>query len=200
MEPGHSLFSRLTTFQTTVLIVVAVLVAAHVVVWWFKPEPKTVGMLVSRCLLVVGVGLAVLYFVKPRGHEFELLKRDGVRGTATVLKVQSTNVTIGRRPQVRLQMRVEVGGKPAYELTHVDLVGIGQAVIPGRRLAVYVDRNQPDKLVIDWAESTEPLAETPKAAPPDVSSRLAELDRLRDRGQITEAEYAALRERVLSEL
>jgi hypothetical protein len=198
MEHGHSIFSRLTTFQTTVLIVVAVLVLGHIVKWWFKPEPKTIGALIVSCLIVVAVGAAVLYFVKPRGQEFELLKRDGVQGIATVLQVESMNVTVNRRSQVRLRMRVELEGKPPYELTHIDFVGLGQSVIPGRRLTVYVDRNQRERLVIDWGGSTEPLSQ---AAPSkDVSARLAELDRLRERGQITQEEYEAHRQRLLSEL
>lgn len=200
MEPGDSILSRLTSYQMTVLIVAVVLILGHIAVWWFKPEPKAVASLIFRCLMVVAVTAAVLYFVKPRGQEPELLKRDGVRGTATVLQVESMNVVMNRRPQVRLRLRVETQGNPVYEMTHVDFVGLGQSVVPGRRLLVYVDRKQPERLAIDWGGSTEPLAASPPASSQDVSARLAELDRLRQLGQITQAEYDAHRQRVLSDL
>jgi hypothetical protein len=201
MEPSASMLSRLSAFHLTVIFGAVALIVANVVMWWFKADPKPVGVLVLRCVLVVVVAAAVLYFVQPRSHDFDRLKREGLAGDATVLRVESLNVTINRRSQVRLQLRVDAqDGRPPYEVTHVDLVGLGQAVVPGRRLRVYVDRVRPERLVIDWAESTEPVGASPPARGRDVSARLAELDRLREGGQITEPEYQAQRQRILSDL
>lgn len=199
MEPTASLFSRLSTFQVMVAGVVLVLVVGNVVAWLFKPEPKTAGYLVFRCFLVIGIGAAVLYFVKPAGQEFDRFKREGLRAMATVLQVESTNVIVGHRPQVRLRLRIEEHGGPAYEVTHLDLVGLGHSVAPGRRLLAYVDRHKPDRLVIDWAGSTASSVDATPAKQ-NLSARLAELDRLREGGQVTQAEYDAHRQRILSDL
>lgn len=200
MEPTESLFSRLSSFPWTLAAVVLLLIVVNVVVWWFKPEPKSVGSLVISCVVIVGIAAVVLHFVKAPGRQFDLLKREGLHGIATVLQVESMNVTINRRPQVRLRMRVEAEGRPAYEVTRLELVGIGQSVVPGRRLLVYIDRNKPDRFIIDWSNSTAPLAGAPPTPSHDLSTRLAELDRLRERGQITQAEYDAHRQRMLSDL
>jgi hypothetical protein len=72
--------------------------------------------------------------------------------------------------------------------------------MPGRRLTVYVDRARPERLVIDWSASTDPVTATAQGPTSDVSTRLGELDRLRERGQITDAEYQAQRQRILSDL
>lgn len=183
--------------------VVAAGIVINVLLWWFKPEPKKSPLLlIVESALSIGVAVGVLYLVRPSGSDFDRMKREGLSASATVLQVESTNWLIGHRPQVRLRLRVEVPGSPAYEMTRVDLVALGQSVVPGRRLQVYVDRVDQQKMVIDWSQSTAPLAPAAgaEAEPPKTGERLAALQRLRDQGHITDEEYQAQRQRILSEL
>jgi len=203
MENSESIFGKFGPVQWIVAGGLAVSILVQVVVWWFKPEPKKSPLLlIAESVLMVGMAVGIMYLIRPSDAEFDRMKREGKSASATVLQVESTNVLIGHRPQVRLRLRVEVPGNPAYETTRVDLVGLGQSVVPGRRLQVYVDRVDPQKMVIDWSQSTAPLAPAAGAEtePPNTGERLAALQRLRDQGHITDEEYQAQRQRILSEL
>jgi hypothetical protein len=148
------------------------------------------------------VAAVVLLNLHSRTQAWEDAKRDGLKGTARVVQVESTNVIVQRRAQVRMRLSVSIPGKPRYEVLHLDTVALGQGVMPGRELSVYVDRQDPQTLVIDWNApmQTAPAQAAPVPASSTVAARLAELDRLRDEGKITAEEYQAHRQRLLTEL
>lgn len=175
--------------------------------WWFRPEFRNMVILVIGCVaaFVIFSGTMWSFYA---GHQASVvMKRDGIKGSARVLQVESTNVLINRRPQVRMRLEVKLPGKPAYEQQWTDTIPLGQAVAPGRDLTVYLDRADGQRMMIDWEA---PMVVAPAGAPaapsssssasPSVSARLDELRKLRDDGQISEEEYRAHRERLLSEL
>jgi hypothetical protein len=200
MEPTDSVLVKLASYQGWIIAILVLLtVLAYAIAWWLKSEPKTLLTIVGNGLGLVVAACVALYFVRSSANDPARLMREGVPAVATVLQVEGTGVSMNRRAQVRMRLRVQLEGKPAYEVMHTDYVGLGQAVIPGRPLAVFVDRAKPEMLFIDWSGSTAPTPAGP-ASQGDVSKRLADLDRLRQAGQITEAEYQAHRARLLSEL
>lgn len=172
--------------------------------WWMRPEPRTMIIVIAGCAFSVLVAGFLMHNMQSQAQAWERMKREGLRASAKVLQVESTNLLINRRPQVRMRLAVSVPGKPPYEMEHVDIVEWGQSVVPGRELTVYVDRQQPERLVIDWNAPLSSMTVAPGPSPSttgaDVSRRLDELRRLRDRGQISEDEYQAQRQRILSDL
>lgn len=175
---------------------VAVAALVCLAIWWFKrPEPRVMVILIGSSIAALGIAAFLMNNLASRTAAVQTMKSEGLRGSAEVLQVESTNVIVQRRPQVRLRLRVTVAGKPPYEVQHTDTIALGQSVAPGQKLAVYVDRNDPQRLMIDWgaAVGASPASST-------VSVRLAELQRLRDAGQISAEEFQAQRQRILSEL
>lgn len=175
-------------------------IAGALIWWWFRLEFRNTIILIVACIAAFVIFGGTMYSFYADHRAREVVLREGVKGTARVLQVESTNVLINRRPQVRMRLEVSVPGKHGYEQVHVDTIPLGQALAPGRELTIYLDRNVPQRLMIDW---NAPMATVPApspAAPATVSTRLQELQRLRDERQISEDEYQAQRKRILSEL
>ncbi len=183
-------------------LALAMFVISGLIWWWMRPEPRHAVILFGSCFFGVVVAAVLLFNMHARTQAWESAKRDGLRGTAKVLQVESTNVIVQKRAQVRMRLNVSIPGKPRYEVVHLDTVALGQGVMPGRELTVYVDRQDPQRLVIDWNApmQTAPAQAAPVPASPTVAARLEELGRLRAAGQITEEEYQAHRQRLLTEL
>jgi hypothetical protein len=75
-----------------------------------------------------------------------------VRGTARILSVAETGLTVKDAPQVDMTLEVSVAGRPPYQVGHRQLVprlAVGR-LSDGRPLRVLVDPAQPDQLLIDW--------------------------------------------------
>lgn len=184
---------------------VLAVVIGFLIWWWFRPELRGTVTLVIACIAAFLIFSGTMYSFYAGHQASVVMKRDGVKGNARVLQVESTNVLINRRPQVRLRLDIKLPGKPGYEQQWTDTIPLGQAVAPGRDLTVYVDRNNPLRMMIDWEAPmvAAPAAAAPSSsssASPTVSARLEELRKLRDDGQISAEEYQAHRERLLSEL
>lgn len=182
------------------ILVVVWIVLAVLLYWWFRPAPR-----VLLLLAVAGpVGIAafaglVTHFSKQSATELSM-QRDGLRGVATILRAESTNVLVNKRPQVNLQLRIELPGRAAYEHSLVELVPFGQSATPGRKLRVYVDSKEHTKLMLDWASAPPDQGgtEVPASGASSLADRLSELEDARKKGLITEAEYRQQRERLLS--
>lgn len=168
---------------------------------WLRPEPKIVLM-----WAVAGLGGAIIPALLMSGWNRQAeseqnLRRDGVRGVATVVRAQGTNMMVQRKPQVRLLLRIELPGRETYEHEYLELVPMGQAVTPGRRFTVHVDPGDPNKILLDWAGAApEPVTDQPpKAAGNTLADRMSQLEEARQQGLISDSEYRAQRERLLSE-
>lgn len=166
----------------------------------------------------VGVGvLLALYFARVvvKARAAERIARDGIRGTARVLELTETGMQVNQRPLVKLRMRVEAPGIAPFEVKRRLVVpNVALGALHAGVLPVAIDRDDHSKVVIDWsgarpAAATAPIgalqavaaASTPGAAPTaGAEARLEELDRLRDRGLITDAEYDSKRNDIIADL
>lgn len=175
-------------------------IAGGLIWWWFRLEFRNTIILIVACISAFVIFGGTMYSFLASHQARDAMLREGLKGTARVLQVESTNVLINRRPQVRMRLEVSVPGKRAYELAHVDTIPLGQALAPGRELTIYLDRKHPQRLMIDWNAPIASLPAASSAAPSTVSTRLQELQRLRDERQISEDEYQAQRQRILSDL
>lgn len=184
-----------------VLTILAVQVVAGAVLWLtIKPDTRLI-LIYAASLVVMAIVATALYRAKRPDPAIAELQQSGVRGTATVLRVQGTNRIVNRKPEVVLLLRVEIPGKPAFEREVTALVPIGQAVAPQRQFAVLADPGGAGRVLLDWESA--PKVQAPAAATAggrdSLAARLAQLDEARKQGLISEAEYRQQRERLLSQ-
>lgn len=131
----------------------------------------------------------------------------GVRGIGTVTSVRDTGVTINDDPRVEVTMRVEpVDGSAAVERTKT--VVVSRVAIPraGDRFPVWFDRKDPEL----WGYGTDVEPSAPaevqdlfeRATRPepaaDTADQLVKLNDLRMAGALTDEEFAAAKDRILS--
>jgi hypothetical protein len=146
--------------------------------------------------MVVATGLAVFYLsLNRRADRADELKREGIPGQAKILQLTQTGAYVNEQPRVRLKLRVEAPGVPAFECTHtytVPLVALG-AFAQDDTLPVYLDRSDPKKFTIDWLGG----GGGDDKAPHD---RLEELAQLRTDGLITQADFEQQKARILGSI
>ncbi len=97
---------------------------------------------------------------------------------------------VNNQPQVKLRLRIEAPGVPAYELEKrvtVPLIALG-TLSSGRPLAVAIDPGDRDKIAIDWGGSgAAPATLSPAGGPPidlnaNPAAREAAMQAMRDHG------------------
>lgn len=127
-------------------------------------------------------------------YRLDVLRRDGIEASARVLEVirPALNAVIDR-DHARRTMRLEVNrsdGIPTYEARVTAAFTLGEIPDPGDGLVVRVDPNHPQR--IELIENEPVIRGTAELdVDPQTSDRLRLLKTMRDRGDITEAEYAA---------
>ena len=168
--------------------------------WIFLPR---IG--IGQIWVAVAVVLLVVYGLitaaVQRGRaRVERIRRNGLPGFATLLEAEGTGVSVNRRPQVRLRLRVEIPGRAPYEvqmrevLPYLALESVG----PRRRVPVFVDKADPNSVVIDWSGlSKDDGAASGGPALNPAAERLEKLQDLRRRGLISQAELDEQRRRIL---
>ncbi len=100
----------------------------------------------------LGVGLCVLAlfgFFAYNDYRARQLRRSGIPGVAVIKSMSATGTEINGQPVMDLELEVRPEGLPVYSvrkrlLVLMDEVGIGSEV------PVFVDRSDPQELVIDW--------------------------------------------------
>ena len=179
------------------LIALGVLLLLAAVFWWFKPEPRI--MVLAGLPVLFGLGFGMVHILKQQKAQahIQAFAENGLHGEARILRADSTNVTVGRRHEVLLTLEVTLPGRPAYSLETRQLIPIGQAATPDRRLRVSVAPDDLENILIDWAQAPGPQAQ-PAAG--ELEKRLQALSDLHDKGLISESEYREQRARLLSEL
>ena len=176
-------------------------------------------------LLCAAVAIATAFWIGQVTERAQSLQQRGVRATGTVLEVLKpwmnvviNNVYIRRRLRLRIQRQ---DGSPAYEGILKGLFMLGEIPSVGDRLALRVDPANPQHFDYDKAST-----ETAQAASAGVASdfgegrssdarssgehlshehsshehlsdELARLADLRDRGALTESEFAAAKKKLL---
>lgn len=175
--------------------------AMGVLAWFFRPT-SLFGAFMFLCVAIpVGIAIYWMYGVQTSAVAWEAFRQNGIAGSARVLKSESTHVRVNKQAQVRLLLSVQLPGEAPYEVTHVDVVPLGHAVGPGQQLSVYVDPKARERMIIDWsAMPTSAPEPAPSTQRDDIAARLAQLDTLHRSGRITDEEYQAQRQRILSEL
>jgi len=96
----------------------------------------------------------------------ERIRNSGISGSATVEAVQPTGVVVHKQPQLAMQLRLHLSGKPPYLITHKEVVPkeIAETLTPGRSLRTKSDPNDPLNVVIDW-DGERPAESGPSTSP-----------------------------------
>ncbi|HKV91048.1 MAG TPA: SHOCT domain-containing protein [Candidatus Angelobacter sp.] len=196
------------------------LVAEQKVLWWFIASllPWGVDWSVpsSPWLLLAwaAVAIAAATWIGRFAQRAKSLQEQGVRATGTVLQVFKpwmnvvvNNVYIRRRVRLRIQRE---DGTPAYEGILKGLFMLGEIPSVGDHLALRVDPANPQHFDYDQASTSAAAATAPhSSAEPfhsgqgdhsrqgDLVAKLAQLADLRDRGALTDAEFAAAKKKLL---
>jgi hypothetical protein len=78
--------------------------------------------------------------------------RTGIAGTATILSLVDTGTRINNDAMVTLHVLVQVDGRPPYPVSATMTVPFhaGPQAGPGQRVAVMVDRVDPQIVVVQW--------------------------------------------------
>lgn len=112
------------------------------------------GVFVLTAVIFGLTGLALMgvdQWLASRRRRARRLRAAGKRGSATILSVSDSNVTINNDPMVNLRLQVHIPNHPPYEVTKrqvISRIAVGQFV-PGAVLPVLVDPEDPDDVMID---------------------------------------------------
>lgn len=110
-------------------------------------------IMIGQIWITVSIGLAGLYMLLTwRANKSGELRHRGTQGTATILDMTQTGIYINEMPNVRFKFRVEAPGIEPYEVSQsmtVPHIALG-ALTTGRPLKVFIDRNDRNKLLVDW--------------------------------------------------
>jgi hypothetical protein len=100
----------------------------------------------------LGVGLCVLAlfgFFAYNDYRARELRREGIPGVAVIQSMSETGTEINGQPVMDLELEVRPKGLAVYSvrkrmLVVMDEVGVGSEVL------IFVDRSDPQELVVDW--------------------------------------------------
>jgi hypothetical protein len=138
--------------------------------------------------------------------EQQRLLMSGIPGRARIDAAVDTGVTLNEQPVAELTLTVEVPGMSPYQVVSRQPIPrlMAASFAPGQTVPVKVDPANPTSLTVDLAGFATAAGATPGATPivPSQSpaERLERLAGLRDRGILTESEFAAQKARILAEL
>ncbi len=173
--------------------------------WILLPE-----ILIGQIWVLVALILMGVFGLLARGQAAkDRIQREGIRGTARILSAEQTGVYINEQPQMRLKLRVEAPGVTAFETEKRMVVPfMGLATLgDGRPRTVYIDREDHENVVIDWAAMPadgQAPPPAPQAPPPKQEEttldRLQELMELKNRQLISDEEFAKQKARILDDI
>jgi hypothetical protein len=120
------------------------------IVFWIAIPDIYIGQI----WVFVAVLLIVIFGLVGRSAKrAEQLKKEGVRGMATILSMEQTGMYVNEQPQVKFRLRVEASGMTPYEVEKkavVPLIALG-TLGAGKPLTVYIDRAERERMTIDWS-------------------------------------------------
>lgn len=95
------------------------------------------------------------------------LRASGVKGTAKVVDVRDTGVTVNNNPMVNFDLEVTLPGQSPFR-THkravISRLSVG-ALMPGATIPVLADPNRPKDIVLDWEAGVSGPSATDATAP-----------------------------------
>jgi hypothetical protein len=102
---------------------------------------------------IMGIGFIAIDLLRFRGElKKDRLRVSGLKGTARVVGVSDSNITINNNPMVNLDLDVNVPGQPPFRTRKrvvISRLSVG-ALAPGATIAVLADPAKPQDIVIDW--------------------------------------------------
>lgn len=154
---------------------------------------------VAVCAVIVIVYATWLVFTV---YRVDRLRGGGRCGTAVILQVirPMLNVVVNK-DTARRALRVSVepaDGSAAYETRLTATFTLGDIPEPGDRLVVLIDPGDPRHVEPIPDEPIERAAPVPEDLDADVAAQLRKLATMRDRGDLTDAEFATARKRLLN--
>jgi hypothetical protein len=113
-------------------------------------EPRN-NLALYLLLLAVGSGIFLWgmfsgSFIVP--GKYRRLKAHGIEADAMILAVSDTGVTLNKNPYVKLRLRVEPIGMPAYETEAKAMVSRVAILRPGDGVRVKFDPNKPEDVIV----------------------------------------------------
>ena len=104
-------------------------------------------------LILLAIGSVVFlwgmfsgFFIVP--GKYRRIKAHGVEAEATILAVSDTGVTLNKNPYVKLRLRVEPIGLPAYETEAKAMVSRVSIPRPGDGVSVKFDPEKPEDVIV----------------------------------------------------
>jgi len=141
-------------------------------------------------------------------YGFDRLSRDGVRAKGVVIEVKRPLFnTVINNAYIRRTLRLRIerpDGVAPYEAIINGTFMFGEIPQPGAKLPVMVDPLRPQHVELAsktaTSETAQPRATRAMAGPqpaPDVTEQLGKLTAMHRRGDLTDAEFAAAKQRLL---
>ena len=184
-------------------------------IWWFGASllPWALdwtppGSVLFFLWYAVALGLAC--WIALTARRAESFRERAVRATGLVLEVLKpmmnvviNNVYIKRKLRLRI---LRTDGAPAYETTWNGTFMLGEIPSPGDRIPLLIDPANPRRVV--YNEDKDGVSDTAGTARPESSARsqqehgsigdeLERLASLHERGDLTDAEFAAAKKKLL---
>jgi hypothetical protein len=108
----------------------------------------------TRLLGLIWIGtavclLALFGFLAYRDHRARQLRRTGIPGVALIQSMTETGTYVNGEPVMQLELDVRPEGLPAYSARKNMIVMIDEVDV-GTEVPIFVDRSDPQHLVIDW--------------------------------------------------
>ena len=163
--------------------------------------PQPAGAIVGVIWLVMGAGFVFFSVRALLGRRNDdRIRREGTRATATVLSAGLTGLTVNNVPQWKLRLRID-GAGASYEttlklLTYTppdDGASMGVRIDPVKRDHVVLSDDAPAAITT----TSFAVSGADALAPADTVRLLADLDKLRADGSLTESEFAAVKAKLL---
>jgi len=169
--------------------------------------PVTPWSMLPTAVIVIGYSV----FLTRSVYRLDVLRRDGLEARGVVLEVirPKLNAVIDRdhaRRTMRLRVDHSEGapsdGTPsnntgAYEASLTAAFTLGEIPEPGDMVVVRVDPRDPQHIELVDDEPVVRAAANAPRADPKAAEQLRKLKTMRDRGDLTEAEYASAKQRLL---
>lgn len=152
-------------------------------------------------LIMVPMALFIWWVVAPPGW-VKKVEANGQSAPATILSVKNTGVVINNTiAVVKLQLRVEPPNAAPFEVS-VDkeismITGLGGYAAGGRVMVKYDPANHNHLVIVGEPDTPADSHGAASNYRSDVTDKLAELSRLHKSGELTEAEYAAAKKKLL---
>jgi hypothetical protein len=157
-----------------------------------KLRAMGIGWLCTGALLVGVAGLAA----RSAAHRERLLAT-GKAGTATVLSVKDTGVTVNNSPRVRVKVRIEAAGAAPVEATNAMFVSRVSVPRAGEVYNVRFDAQNPNDFVFAPGGKVGARTSAASNAEDTLLTQLERLTALRDKGALTPEEFETQKRKLL---